>query len=70
VTIEGGLKSIDGYAFDNCTRLVSVTLPSSLRSIGECGFGNCRSLATIAIPKGCHLDSDAFDGCSPQMTWF
>jgi hypothetical protein len=70
VTIGDGLKSIGKSAFINCTRLTSVALSSSVQSIGQGGFKGCTSLAAIAVPKGCQLHSDAFRGCSPQVTRF
>ena len=45
--IPDSVKTIEKYAFSECTRLTSVTLPSSVTSIGEYAFNACWSLKDI-----------------------
>ena len=46
------LISIDGFAFQSCTSLTSVTIPSSVTSIGNSTFDGCTSLTSVTIPSG------------------
>ena len=43
------IKSIGKYAFYNCVKLTSVTIPNSVTSIGESAFYGCSSLTSVAI---------------------
>jgi hypothetical protein len=40
---------IGNYAFENCTKLTSVTIPDSVTSIGSSAFENCYKLASVII---------------------
>ena len=44
VTIPDSVKTIDLYAFYNCTSLETVSIPESVTSIGEGAFANCTNL--------------------------
>ncbi len=44
------VKSIGGFAFNNCSNLTSVTIPSSVTSIGGSAFAYCSGLTSITIP--------------------
>lgn len=46
-----GVKSIGSYAFYNCKRLKSITIPSSVTSIGASAFYGCSNLKDIYYPK-------------------
>ena len=55
---------IEGAAFQEAAKLVSVVLPESLTSIGAWAFGYCRSLLSVEIPERVTLiDSHAFYEC-------
>ena len=51
IIIEEGITSIGSNAFNNKTRVTSVSLPSTLTSIGDNAFYNCKSLEEIVIPE-------------------
>lgn len=45
-----GLSAIDEYAFDDCGRLTSITIPNSVTSIGNYAFYWCIELTSIMLP--------------------
>lgn len=45
------VTEIDYYAFYNCSRLTSVTIPDGITSIGNLAFFLCNSLESINIPE-------------------
>lgn len=47
LVIPGGVTSINGYAFYNCSNLTSVNIPSSTTSIGAFAFYDCSSLTSV-----------------------
>ncbi|MBR2354212.1 MAG: leucine-rich repeat protein [Clostridia bacterium] len=55
VIISNGIKKIDWFAFNECTALVSVTIPQSVTSIGYSAFAPQSNTFTIY----CHNDSFA-----------
>lgn len=59
------VTSIGHYAFFNCSRLTSITLPDGVTSIGYDVFNGCSDLTSINIPDGVtSIGSGAFNGCS------
>lgn len=55
VVINGNtyvVTATDNYAFNQCTDLVTVTLPSTLKSLGMYTFNGCTSLEDVNIPDG------------------
>jgi hypothetical protein len=51
VVIPDGVTRIDNWAFRDCARLASVTIPDSVTSLGDNGaFLRCTRLASITIP--------------------
>lgn len=60
-----GAESIGKYAFMNCEKITSLTLPESLISIGEGAFKGCTGLTEIVIPSSVTtIDSMAFYHCT------
>ena len=52
-------------AFDNCSKLSSITIPDSVKSIGDYTFYNCSSLTSITIPDNVtSIGEYAFSNCS------
>ena len=51
-------------AFDQCTNLVSVTIPNGVTSIGDHAFNNCNKIISLAIPKSVtSIEGNAFYYC-------
>ncbi len=56
---------IGSFAFYNCSRLTSLTLPATITSIGNCAFYICSGLTSLTLPDGItSIDYSAFEGCS------
>ncbi|MBQ8738588.1 MAG: leucine-rich repeat protein, partial [Clostridia bacterium] len=63
--IPNSVKSIEDYAFFDCSSLASITISDSVTSIGEGAFYDCSSLASIIIPNGVtSIGEEAFSCCS------
>lgn len=45
------LKKIGTYAFQDCKRFSSITIPDSVEEIGESAFRYCNNLSTVNLPK-------------------
>ena len=67
VSYEGkkySVTSIGNYAFGNCDRLTSVTIPNSVTSIGYRAFSGCTGLTSVTIPNSVKsIGYNAFEGC-------
>jgi hypothetical protein len=51
--------------FENCTNLVSVTIPDSVTQIGRYAFLGCANLVSVAIPDSvAAIGQRAFGGCT------
>lgn len=46
------VTSTEGYAFNNCTDLITVELPTTLKELGRYTFSRCSSLEQVNIPEG------------------
>ena len=56
-------------AFENCTNLVSVTIPAGAKEIDDCAFRDCTSLTSISIPDNVSLiGNGAFENCTSLST--
>lgn len=65
--ISEGVTSIGGGAFENFTRLESLTIPNSVTSIGEKAFAGCTHLKSVDIgPKVTYAGVGAFNDC-PEL---
>ena len=70
VTIPGMLEGlpvrlIGDRAFQECTNVLTVTIPSGVTNIGECAFQRCSSLTDVRMPSTVlSLGAIAFSGCS------
>lgn len=63
--INYSVTSIGSFAFDNCTKLTSVTIPINVTSIGLSAFSGCTSLANVNIPDSvASIGQAAFYNCS------
>lgn len=67
VTIEEGVKYIGAGAFQNCSRLHSVTIPASVCSIADDAFSGCTDL-TIVGKKGSYAQAYAEEHDLPFST--
>ncbi len=59
------VKGIGRYAFSNCKKLKSVTLPSTTKRLDEGAFYDCVNLKKISFPKGkkIKMGKYVFSGC-------
>ena len=65
IVFDGEVTIIGDYAFTDCGRLTSVTLPESVITIGSSAFEYCSSLTSIMIPDGVTTIGDwAFRRCA------
>ncbi len=68
-TIEGlPVTVVDWYAFENCTKLVSVTIPETVTHISRFAFVHCINLETVNMPSSLYaIEQYAFHDC-PKLT--
>ena len=67
IVVGDGVTRIGNFAFTQCSKAESISLPSSLTSIGTRAFQNCNnaSLTSITIPANVETIGDyAFSVCS------
>ena len=63
--IPNSVISIEMYAFNNCSSLISIIIPNSVIIIGDSAFNNCTSLTNIEIPNSVTSIGDySFAGCT------
>lgn len=64
------VTAIDASAFEDCTTLISITVPDSIFSIGESAFFGCSSLEKVYIGNGANdIGGGAFGNC-PSLDAF
>ena len=69
VTFKAGskLQKIAARAFENCSKLQSISLPDSVQTIEENGFAYCKNLGTVDLGNGLkEIDNYAF--CDSGVT--
>ena len=65
IKIKYGVTTIGDYAFDNCSQLLTVSIPGTVTSIGYKSFRYCSRLTEIEIPNSVTVIGDyAFRGCT------
>ena len=65
VTIPSGIKTIEPYAFKNCTELTEVNFHYGLETISYDTFYQCEALASVVFPNSVKEIGDyAFWGCA------
>lgn len=63
LVIPNGVKTVEDYAFSDCTNLKIVTIPDSVTSIGSV-FVECTGLTSVTIPANVkNIGDGAFTGC-------
>lgn len=61
---DGGLTTIEDYAFLNCISLPSIKLPNDVTSIGKDAFSGCSSITEITLSSNLTTIGDgAFSSC-------
>ncbi len=64
INLGNKITNIGSYAFYNCTKLASITIPEGVTSIGNTAFDGCLSLTSITIPDGVtSIGNFVFSGC-------
>lgn len=61
---EGDMTSIGGYAFADCSSLISISLPENIETIGYECFMNCTSLRRVLVPFNVDNLQETFYGCT------
>ena len=63
--VPKSVVSIDGFAFEDCKGLTSISFPFGLTSIGMGAFQNCSGLSYLTIPSTVSsINANAFFNCS------
>ena len=69
VVIEEGITGIYASAFENCSKIETVTIPNTVTFIGGRAFSGCSSLKSVEIPDSVTtLGDSAFAYCSSLET--
>ncbi len=64
IVVEEGVTSIGNYAFAQCMKAQTVSLPSTLTKIGMASFYQCDALQSVTLPANVTSVGDyAFYGC-------
>lgn len=58
------VERISDHAFDNCTKLISISLPNSINYIGKSAFESCTNLIKVDLPTSLrYISPRSFWGC-------
>lgn len=69
VSVKNGTRVLADYAFSECAKMSSVSLPESLKSIGCESFEKCTGLTTLSCPDGLEtINSWSFSECTNLKT--
>ena len=64
IILKNGTKGIAESAFENCTNLISITIPNGVTNIGYNAFAWCESLVSVVLPNSVtQIDDCAFACC-------
>ena len=64
-TIKDDTIGICDYAFSDCTKMQSVSIPESTKYIGNYAFNGCTKISSIYIPKNvCQIGDYPFSMCN------
>ena len=59
------VTELEGFCFDGCTKLKSITIPNSVTNLGGYCFWGCTSLTSITIPNSVtSLGEHCFSNCT------
>ena len=59
------VTKLEGFCFDGCTKLKSITIPNSVTNLGGYCFRCCTSLTSVTIPNSVtELGRECFWGCT------
>ena len=58
VTIADGTVGIANYAFYNCSKLSSISMPASVKIVGRAAFYDCAALTTVELPATLEVIQD------------
>lgn len=69
IEITECVKNIGQYAFNNCSKLVTVSITAeTLEKIGDSAFKNCKSLSNVYLPKSVkYIGKKAFTNTSLEF---
>ena len=68
ITFDGNITAIGDYAFMQCMKLTSATIPDSVTTIGKNAFEGCSSLTSITIPDSVtKIEYAAFAYCTGEL---
>lgn len=73
-TVPTSIKTIQAFAFENCTRITEIVVPKGVKTIEAYAFRNCNGLLKVSIDSGVTFETwwtgsptSAFEGCSRLM---
>ena len=65
VWLDEGIENIGAYAFYQCDKLRSFTIPNTVTTIGDYAFSGCTNLESVAVPDSLtSLGEGVFSACA------